>query len=310
MKNRMSTFHALLMLVLAACVVAAPSVVCAQDGDEEESGADNDEEARVHFRLGTAYYESGRFAEAAGEYQQAYDLSHRPTLLYNLFLAWRDASELGHAVEALRAYLSEGSPPSDTRIRLEAQLEGMERRLEQQRAAAATQSQSSTTSTPTQTTTENQTGTETGRDTTTTTPTGGLDDGTQTGVDTSDQALVDEEEEEGGGVPLVPIIVMGAGGALVVVSVITGVMALGKKGELDDMCTADGACAPGFESARDSGRTLATVTDIMLFGGLATVAVGAVLLALGVGSADEEEDTSLGFACTGDGCAASARFRF
>jgi hypothetical protein len=288
-----------------------PAVAAAQEEAEESDGSEsNDEEARVHFRLGTAYYESGRFSEAAREYQQAYELSPRPTLLYNLFLAWRDASELEPAVEALRRYLSEGNPPSSTRIRLEAQLEGMEQRLEEQRAAAvaattpgATTTSTTETSTTETSTTEREADTA-GQETTSTTATSSAVRGG------GDEARVDDDHGGGGVVPLAPIIVMAAGGALAIASIITGAMALGKKGELDDVCDADGACAPGFEDARDSGQSLAIVTDVLLFGGLATVAVGAVLLALGVGASGDEEEPSVAFGCTGDGCAASARMSF
>src|SRR4051794_6738550 len=61
------------------------------------ASAPSDDEARVHFRLGTAYYDSGRFAQAAEEFKQAHELSQRPQLLYNLFLAYRDAGDLVHA---------------------------------------------------------------------------------------------------------------------------------------------------------------------------------------------------------------------
>jgi hypothetical protein len=306
MEPTMNTRKIMLCVLSIALLtgLTVPTVAVAQEGATEEEP--NDEEARVHFRLGTAYYESGRFREAAREYQQAYDLSPRPTLLYNLFLAWRDASELEPAVDALRRYLAEGNPPSDTRIRLEAQLQGMEQRLEQQRAAAATTG--TTTAATTATTTETST-TESGTETTE-----AGDDTSSTTTDTSEDddgaESVADEDSGGGGVPLVPIIVMSAGGALAIASIITGVMALGKQGELDDMCDADGACAPGFEDARDSGQSLAIVTDVLLFGGLATIAVGAVLLALGVGGGDDEEDPSVAFGCTGDGCAASARVPF
>ena len=94
MKMMMRLVHSLSLIL--SLVLVAPLAVSAQD-----DGAANDDEGRVHFRLGTAYYESGRFRQAAAEYQQAYDLSRRPALLYNIFLAWRDAGDVAqHIVDS------------------------------------------------------------------------------------------------------------------------------------------------------------------------------------------------------------------
>jgi hypothetical protein len=288
------------LLVLAMCLAQLPLAVA------EAQGA-NDEEARVHFRLGTAYYESGRFPEAAREYQQAYDLSRRPALLYNIFLAWRDASELAPAIEALRSFLELGSPSAEDGVRLRSQLEGMERQQREREAAlAATATTTTTTSTTTEPDTDDP---ETGSpEAQTTTNDDTTNDDTSTGVDYSeDDAMTDDTG--GGGVGLLPILVMAGGGALVVGGVITGIMALGAQSELGDLCDSEGACPPGFEDTRDRGQTLATVTDVLLIGGLVTVGVGVVLLALGVGSSDEEE-TSVSFGCTAEGCMGSGRVRF
>src|SRR4051794_4468626 len=83
---------------LAAVVIGAlgaSSIALAQPSNA-------DEQARTHFRLGNVHYEAGEFVEAAAEFQAAYELSHRPQLLYNIFVAHRDAGNLPQAISALR----------------------------------------------------------------------------------------------------------------------------------------------------------------------------------------------------------------
>lgn len=95
-----------------------------------------DQQARAHFAVGRALYDSGRFAEAAGEFQQAYDLSRRPTLLYNLYIAYRDSSQPVRARDALRQYLAE-VPDVPNRAHLEARLAALDVQVSEQERAEA-----------------------------------------------------------------------------------------------------------------------------------------------------------------------------
>jgi tetratricopeptide (TPR) repeat protein len=85
-----------------------------------------DDEARKHFRVATALYDSGRFSEAANEFRLAHELSQRPQLLYNLFLASRDAGEIPEAAAALRQYLAQAEEVKDREV-LEARLKALEK---------------------------------------------------------------------------------------------------------------------------------------------------------------------------------------
>jgi len=276
------------LFALGGALLSVAVPVQAQDGSAE------DDEAQIHFQLASTYYESGRFSEAAGEFQQAYDLSQRPALLYNIFLAWRDASELGPAIEALRAFLELGAPAPEVRVRLQSQLEGMERRYAEESQAEADDGPAAIVAGAA--------------------VAGSVVAGEPAPETTPDDAVDDQSDaeptaESGGGVGVLPIILMATGGAMVVGGIITGVMAIGAENDLQEMCDGDGGCPPGFEDTRDSGQTLATVTDVLLIGGLVTAGVGVVLLALGVGS-DDDQEPSLSFACTLDGCGGSARVPF
>jgi tetratricopeptide (TPR) repeat protein len=106
----------------------------AADGDAAAARdtAARDEEARSHFRLAQAQYEVGHFAEAAEAFERAYALSGRAQLLYNLYLAHRDAGHVVEAADALRNYLAratgiEGEPLLRARLEaLDAQIARME----------------------------------------------------------------------------------------------------------------------------------------------------------------------------------------
>jgi hypothetical protein len=61
--------------------------------------------AREHFKKGKRAYDVGHFADAAREYEQAYQAKDDPALLYNLGQAHRLAGHPGEALLAYKAYL-------------------------------------------------------------------------------------------------------------------------------------------------------------------------------------------------------------
>ena len=89
----------------------------AEGSRSDNDVARRDEEAQLHFRAGRARYDEGRFREAAREFEAALELSARPVLYYNIFLAYRDDGDFRAAIEALSAYL-EQVPEIDDRERL------------------------------------------------------------------------------------------------------------------------------------------------------------------------------------------------
>ncbi len=84
-----------------------------------------DAQARAHFRLGREAYEQGRFADAAQEFEIAYGLSGRGQLLYNVYLAYRDAQDIPNAARALRGYLA-AVPDAPDHDHLQARLTALE----------------------------------------------------------------------------------------------------------------------------------------------------------------------------------------
>lgn len=117
---------------------SAPADPGAGAADTDETLKTLDEAARLRFILGRTRYEEGRFEQAAEEFALAYKLSGRPQLLYNLYVAHRDAAQWPQAIEALRGYLAK-VPDAPDRVNLQARLKSMEdqaARLEEERAQA------------------------------------------------------------------------------------------------------------------------------------------------------------------------------
>ena len=245
---------------------------------EAAQGSLDDEAARQLFMAGRALYQSGRFSEAADQWQRAYDLSGRSELLYNVYVARRDAGEVELAANALRQYLDEVEDVPD-RVALEARLSGLESQLASQRAQA---------------------------------------EATREAEAEAARARAEAEaaaarQEEGGRSPI-PWIVAGVGGALVVAGAITGGLALGAVSELEDNCPND-QCPTTyteFDDDLDEAETLVTVTDLLLFSGGILAAAGLTwgILDLILDSDEESEDVAVGFGCLPGQCFAQARVAF
>jgi tetratricopeptide (TPR) repeat protein len=129
-----------LMLTLAASVgraqvpAMAPDSPAAKPNDQEQM-RNLDDEARERFELGRTFLEAGRFQQAAEEFEEAYRLSGRAQLLYNVYIANRDAGNWEAASNALRIYLDK-VPDAPDQINLRARLASMEAQAEAQREQA------------------------------------------------------------------------------------------------------------------------------------------------------------------------------
>ncbi len=134
-------------LALVVAVVALSSPAAAQQPDQQSSeeamqgGMTEerdlaDEQARLHFRAGRGLYDAGRFQQAAEGFEEAFRLSQRPELLFNAYVAYRDANDLEGAVRSLGAYLEHAQDVPD-RVNLTARLESMTQALEERQAREA-----------------------------------------------------------------------------------------------------------------------------------------------------------------------------
>lgn len=271
--------------------------------------------ARSHFQLGRAYYEAGNFSKAATEFEAAYEVSKRPELLYNIYLAYRDANDMPNAARALREYLDKTSI-IENRAQLEARLGIMERDLQQSPSGEGQESRKqpaqpapvATTPAPAAAQPPAQPPVEAPEPSQPVAP-----QPRQAAEPKAAQgaASVDPPDvDTGRGLPAVPIALMAGGGAMVLGSLVTGLMAGSAQSELERECPNRMDCSLALEDTRTRGQALAVVTDVLLLGGLAAAGTGLALFLLDGGDQSETRTPTAGLACLPGRCHASVRVPF
>ena len=116
-----------LVVALGCLLGAALALPCALQA-QVAADANRDEEARALFQAGTAAFDAGRFKDALSRWQDAYALSGRPAMQYNIGLALDRLRRDQEALEAFRAYLtwdSEGERAVEVQGRIAAIEEAM-----------------------------------------------------------------------------------------------------------------------------------------------------------------------------------------
>jgi tetratricopeptide (TPR) repeat protein len=71
--------------------------------------------AKAHFNTGQVYYEHGRFEDAAHEFEEAYRLSGRAPLLYNVGKSYDGANDFARALDAYQRFMAASPPDSADR---------------------------------------------------------------------------------------------------------------------------------------------------------------------------------------------------
>jgi len=93
---------------------------------------DDDARAREFYENGALLYEEGRYADAIVAWEEAYKMSERPLLLYNIANAQERLGQWRAALETLNRYRVYA--PAEERDRLDRRIANLERRLEEQAA--------------------------------------------------------------------------------------------------------------------------------------------------------------------------------
>lgn len=96
--------------------------------------------------------------------------------------------------------------------------------------------------------------------------------------------------DEAGGSSVWPIVgwtALGVGGAVTIVGVATGLVAMGQKSDLETSCGAALACPPAFHDDADAYNGLRTISAVTLFVGLGVAAAGATILIVDPGGSSE-----------------------
>ncbi len=253
----------------------------------------DEKQAQIHFEAARSHYNAARYEQAAAEFELAYKYSPKPALIFNAYLAYRDAENLQEAIRTLRAFL-QAAPDAPNRPNLEVQLGKLEQQLQAQRQPRVAEPEEATQEAP---------GAET--------------DAAEPGAPSEPETLfadepVEAEEYAGPAANVLPYAVGGAGLALLVGATVTGVLALDAESELESSCDEQKRCLGDLSDTEDRGRTLATVTDVLLVTGILAVGTGVALYFLLPGETESVPNdapvASLG--CTSDGCGASIQGRF
>lgn len=284
---------------LAQAAAAPPTETMAQSTTTDADMTDL--KARSHFRLGREYYDQGRFAEAAKEFEIAHGLSGRGSLLYNVYLAYRDAQDTPNAARALRGYLA-AVPNAENRENLVARLAAFDALLKQAEEDAARQEAEAA---------------EAARK---------AQEADQKRAEADQRAL---EAEQRANVrpsrPWWPWLLVGGGLAATATGIVLGTLATSDADELRDQCVADprtdGATAPlvlgnacatsvDLESRRDSIQTQATIGDALWIGGAVIATTGLVLAFALPDVYPELEKAPVTAACSPSECRAVVRFNF
>ncbi len=264
---------------LCACLLVA-STAFAQEGEGgAESDQGRDDQARALFQAGRVAFENGRYREAMRYFGDAYELSHRAGILYNIGHAAQLHGDNEAALEAYEQYLAE-SPDADNRVAVEARVVRL-REL-------------------------------TGRDETSgedpPEPEGGEPEGSESGAAASgtgdpsadgegeSNAIVPAEPEDeeaddasGGGTPIGAWLLMGGGVAAAGVGVAMLAVAGGAASTVSDAPA--GTAWVDVESDYDSAGTFSVVGSVLIGVGLAAAVGGLVWVIAGGG--DEETQVAV-----------------
>ncbi len=231
-----------------------------------------DVRARELFEKGDAAYAEGRYEEAHASFVEAYELSGRPQLLFNVSNALERLGRYAEAVDALEKYLASGKAKdrdivqkrlANLRKRVEEQKKADERaREEEEKRRAAEKEQN------------------------------GAEPSAKTEEPAPAKAPEPPPEKP---TRVLPIVLLGTGGAALATAGVFGVLTLSARSDADAGCTAAPTgrlCNADARSAIDRDKTFGLVTDIALVSGV--VLGGAGLYFLLAGDSDDKPSVKVG----------------
>jgi hypothetical protein len=257
-----------LRLVIVCAVLVLASGASLASVAMAQSDASSDADARRYFEEGRVAYEAGNFEAAVRGFRRAYVLSPRPALLYNIGQAELRAGHDGLALEALEGFLRQAAPEDGRRGEVEERVRVLRsmgvRPASEAEAEAAQHAAEGTTTTSTSTGTTSTETTSTA--TTTTVPT--------TTTDTSDS-----------GPGIAPWIVVGAGGAVLVVGAVLMGVASGDASRVTS--AGDGASWSELRGVADGAQTMWGVGIAMIGVGIAAAGAGLVWALLPSGGSSD-----------------------
>jgi hypothetical protein len=127
---------------------------------------------------------------------------------------------------------------------------------------------------------------------------------------TTQDVEVKPEAEQESGSSIGPWVVMGAGGAVLIASAITGALTASAEQDLLDAGCDEMPCGSSQKDTLDRGKDLQLATNVLLGVGIATVAGGALWLILDSSGSDDEKDVAASATCTPGFCGGALNAKF
>ena len=120
------------MRIVVAWIILFASLRCALAANDGDTAR-----ARAHLATAVAFYDEGRYEDAAREMEAAYAIRKAPELKYNLAQCYERLGRYPLAIAAYRRYLDE-KPAADDRASVEARIVNLDRRASNSVAQPAT----------------------------------------------------------------------------------------------------------------------------------------------------------------------------
>ena len=259
-------------LILAAALLAS-STVAAQPAKTDASQTDEQKkaEAKALYDKGINHYNLGEFDPAIAAFRQAYAISSAPGLLFNIAQAFRLKKDYDQASYFYTTYLRL-KPDAPNRADVEARIAEMKTAIEEQKKIG--NSPPTGTMSP-----DGDTGT-TGTKPPTTTP---LPKVVATQDPTVTEEPVDQVETRaspGATMKTAGLVMVGAGGVLIITGIIFGQMASSAESDLNKL-NMGGTWTQDQQDTYDAGERNNKIAIGSLIVGGAAVATGAALYFLG-----------------------------
>ncbi len=285
-------------------------------------GENTTEKVKRLYQEGTQHYNLSEFEEAVAAYREAYRLRPDAVFLFNIAQSYRMLKRYGQASQFYKSYL---------RVRPDASNRGeVERRIEEMDAAAKAENGGTAPPPPPDigivtppppngpVTPPSDNGQhvpppigDQG------TPTGVVPDQASPGADAaqSDVVATASTDDAARRKRMMPWLVAGAGGLLIVGGVVTGIMTSGIQSDLEKKCPTKMNCPSDVTDLQNSGKTMAAVTDVLLITGAVAAVSGVVWWAVkyrGKPTQVEQpvEQPPVALGCGKQGCVVQARFAF
>lgn len=247
------------------------SVARAAPAQKAPEKAAADVRARELFEKGDTAYAEGRYEEAYASFLEAYELSGRPQLLFNVSNALERLGKYAEAVDALEKYLASGK--AKDRDVVQKRLANLRKRVEEQKVAEEKAREEE----------EKRRAAEK------------ANEPPAAAGSTEPASPKSPEPPPEKPTRLLPIVLLGAGGAALAASGVFGLLTLSARSDVDAGCRAAPGgrlCSADAQSAIDRDKTFGLVTDIALVSGV--VLGGAGLYFLLAGSGDDDASVKVG----------------